>query len=533
MIDPRDHTHPYQAPGQHSHPLDHESVMTPRTQHWSSARFLWKSIHPLTFTLPSGFVFCRSVEVTNFLIHSVIVTLCLFCLGSCASTGTTGGDRSTGISSLGMPIHLTGDGSDAPDSPQTKTIEGVTTDARILPDAEARKLYGVNLAGKGIQAVWMRVSNKTSGDQWMLAAHLDPDYYTADEAAYVFRHKWGGLGYVEMQQRFRDLTMRARIGAGETHEGHVLVPRKEGGRYVEITTNGHGKVRRFGFPLRTPDGHFDFERMNVAENQKQSRPDNLSRSQLRTRLEKLPTTVTNEKGTAKGDPINLVIVGDSSLMMSSMSECGWAFTHRIDGTTIRRMITAALVGNPYMTAPVSSVFVFGRKQDVAFQRARTNLSQRNHLRLWLAPFTVEGTPVWVGQVSRDIGIIPGENDHHRAATHLAVLIANGDHEFKNGETDFGRHAQLGGAQDARTPAARASCRTATASFHFPQPNPSCGSGWDVSSRFFGAQVREFNADFPEGVIAFAEVIAVGHHPMEAFHLFHQQIGIAVDAHVDL
>ena len=207
-----------------------------------------------------------------------------------------------------------------------------------------------------------------------------------------------------MQQRFRDLTMRARIGPGETHEGHVLVPRKEGGRYVEITTNGHGKVRRFGFPLHTPDGHFDFERMNVAGIQKQSRPDNLSRSQLRTRLEKLPATVTNEKGTADGDPVNLVIVGDSSLMMSAMSECGWAFTHRIDGTTVRRMITAALAGNPYLTAPVSSLYVFGRKQDVAFQRARTNLSQRNHLRLWLAPFTVEGKPVWVGQVSRDIGI---------------------------------------------------------------------------------------------------------------------------------
>jgi hypothetical protein len=91
-------------------------------------------------------------------------------------------------------------------------------------------------------------------------------------------------------------------------------------------------------------------------------------------------------------------------MMSSMSECGWSFTHRIDGTTVRRMISAALRGNPYLTAPVSSLYVFGRKQDVAFQRARSNLSQRNHLRLWRAPFTVESRPVWIGQVSRDIGI---------------------------------------------------------------------------------------------------------------------------------
>lgn len=328
------------------------------------------------------------------------LTLSPFGVISCTTGGS--GDRSS--SGLDSSLKLIGLKEDSSDHPQSSTIEGVTTSARILSDSDALKLYGVDLAHKGIQAVWMRISNKTRVDQWMLAAHLDPDYYTADEAAYLFRHHWGGLGYSDLQQRFRDLTMRARVGAGETHEGHVLVPRKEGGRYVEITTNGQGKVREFGFPLRTPDGHFDFERMNLADSRKSAGVPDLSRAQLRARLEKLPATVTNEKGTTNGDPINLVIVGESSRMMSAMSECGWAFTHRIDGTTVWRMIRAAVAGNPYLTAPVSSLYVFGRKQDVAFQRARTNLSQRNHMRLWRAPFTTEGKPVWIGQVSRDIGI---------------------------------------------------------------------------------------------------------------------------------
>ena len=38
------------------------------------------------------------------------------------------------------------------------------------------------------------------------------------------------------------------------------------------------------------------------------------------------------------------------------------------------------------------------------QRARRSISQRNHMRLWQAPFTFEQRPVWVGQVSRDIGV---------------------------------------------------------------------------------------------------------------------------------
>ena len=55
-------------------------------------------------------------------------------------------------------------------------------------------------------------------------------------------------------------------------------------------------------------------------------------------------------------------------------------------------------------SPVSSLYAFGRKQDIALQRARTNIAQRNHMRLWLAPFTYEGRSVWVGQISRDIGV---------------------------------------------------------------------------------------------------------------------------------
>src|ERR1700730_12398690 len=38
------------------------------------------------------------------------------------------------------------------------------------------------------------------------------------------------------------------------------------------------------------------------------------------------------------------------------------------------------------------------------KRLETKISLRNHLRLWRAPFTIDGEYVWVGQISRDIGI---------------------------------------------------------------------------------------------------------------------------------
>ncbi len=53
---------------------------------------------------------------------------------------------------------------------------------------------------------------------------------------------------------------------------------------------------------------------------------------------------------------------------------------------------------------MSPLYAYGRPQDAALQKARNDIDRRNHLRLWRAPFDFQGTPVWIGQVSRDIGV---------------------------------------------------------------------------------------------------------------------------------
>ena len=41
---------------------------------------------------------------------------------------------------------------------------------------------------------------------------------------------------------------------------------------------------------------------------------------------------------------------------------------------------------------------------MALQRVRGAIHQRNHLRLWVTPLRYKGKEVWVGQISRDIGV---------------------------------------------------------------------------------------------------------------------------------
>ena len=85
---------------------------------------------------------------------------------------------------------------------------------------------------------------------------------------------------------------------------------------------------------------------------------------------------------------------------------GFVFTHVSKGTKASSMktIRSFLSGGEYRDSPGSSLYVFGRPQDVAFQKARENIHERNHLRLWMSRASYQGLPVWIGQISRDIGV---------------------------------------------------------------------------------------------------------------------------------
>jgi hypothetical protein len=229
-----------------------------------------------------------------------------------------------------------------------------------------------------------------------------------------------------LRQRLRDQSIRSQLLPGMVTEGLVYLPGKEGGRYLDIRLSGDaydeseareravlaGGVQapglprdlRFGFAVPLPDGDFDYERLDPVRIYGDRALPDLDKPGLRAALEQLPCCTTNADGDRNGDPLNLVLVGDSTDVLNALSRSGWSFTHRITLRSIGRELGAAISGNPYSVAPVSSLHVFGRSQDVALQRARLSISRRNHLRLWMAPFLFEGRQVWVGQVSRDIGI---------------------------------------------------------------------------------------------------------------------------------
>ena len=113
---------------------------------------------------------------------------------------------------------------------------------------------------------------------------------------------------------------------------------------------------------------------------------------------------SDAQGKKTGDPLNLVLVGYAPDLYYAFAARAW---HTVEANYLQsaeKTVQSFLFGNRYRYSPVSPLYAFGRKQDYALQKARSNISQRNHLRLWLTPWRVNGRPVWIGQVSRDIGV---------------------------------------------------------------------------------------------------------------------------------
>lgn len=128
--------------------------------------------------------------------------------------------------------------------------------------------------------------------------------------------------------------------------------------------------------------------------------------------------VTHTRSGAPGDPINLIVVGARRDISSAFQRAGWLTPDPITPQTSAHIAAASLAHQSYPTAPVSDLYVFGRPQDLAFEKPTNDVQYRDHIRLWQTDQSLDGAPIWVAQASYDAGIELGSTNgfptHHIA-----------------------------------------------------------------------------------------------------------------------
>ncbi len=120
-----------------------------------------------------------------------------------------------------------------------------------------------------------------------------------------------------------------------------------------------------------------------------------------------------------GDPLNLRIIASPAQLGSAFAEAGW---YRADENTLVtsvRITIDSVLARGYSTAPVSNLFLYGRRQDFAFERPGRSVRERDHVRFWDSGLRAsDDRPLWVGAATRDISLRLAPRTHlptHRIA----------------------------------------------------------------------------------------------------------------------
>ncbi len=148
-----------------------------------------------------------------------------------------------------------------------------------------------------------------------------------------------------------------------------------------------------------------------------------------------------------GDPVNLVLIGSRRELVHAFSAAGWTQADPLGLASDWGMAKAFVLNRPYPAAPFSTLYLFGRGQDVGFQCAIDGSPRkRHHVRFWGRPLdraeqsidtpgfwldvdapSADERAMWVGAATKDIGL---------SLTRLSFEITHATDADTNAERDF-------------------------------------------------------------------------------------------------
>ncbi|MEM7170214.1 MAG: LssY C-terminal domain-containing protein [Pseudomonadota bacterium] len=286
----------------------------------------------------------------------------------------------------------------------SKTEKEVTISAVALGPEEAQAAFGLPVIDRGIQPVWVKVTNARKERLYLLPLSFDPLYFTPSEAAFI-NHTWlDEDANAEIDALFREHAFPIRVEGESSVEGFLYVPPDLGAKALNFVYAGAGSAITAHFVVAAPG--LESPTVDFASLYDPSEVQYLETwAELRAAIETLPCCVSDESGEIEADPLNFVFVSDPGVGFAALIGGGWDQAEVVTSASAWKTAMSFLFGSAYRYSPVSDLYVFGRPQDGAFQITREDIDQRNHLRVWLTPLRFQGRPVWIGAISRDIGVI--------------------------------------------------------------------------------------------------------------------------------
>ena len=148
--------------------------------------------------------------------------------------------------------------------------------------------------------------------------------------------------------------------------------------------------------------------------------------------------LTHTKNGIPGDPLNIALVGSELDVVDAMNAAGWRVADALGLRSDERIIVDTVLDKPDPAAPVSNLFLFGRKEDLAFEKPIGHSPrERNHVRFWRSDKTNEERPIWIGAATRDVRVELSSNT--REITHRISPDVDAERDLLLGELTEAKH----------------------------------------------------------------------------------------------
>ena len=134
-------------------------------------------------------------------------------------------------------------------------------------------------------------------------------------------------------------------------------------------------------------------------------------------LKNCPTISVTADG-HPGDPINVALIGGEDEVNRIIRSAGWYLADPLGLRSDLKIAADTVLERSYDDAPVSNLFLFGRREDLAFEKpVGHDPKQRHHVRFWRSTeLDDKGRPLWFGSVTYDkrvgLSYTTGQITHH-------------------------------------------------------------------------------------------------------------------------
>lgn len=130
-----------------------------------------------------------------------------------------------------------------------------------------------------------------------------------------------------------------------------------------------------------------------------------------------------------GDPLNVSLIGSKTELMRIMVAAKWYPADPLSFKSCLEIAEATILKRPYDAAPVSSLYLFGRKEDFAFEQpVGNNPRERHHVRFWKTEkVDTDGRPIWIGSAVFDKHV--GFSETTGQITHITGENVDSERDF--------------------------------------------------------------------------------------------------------